>query len=1007
MRIIRILSIFFITLLATPYLKAQTEDLPPANKFQKEFNAVYKQFPQIPRGMLEAVAFTQTRFAPVGNTESPSCIGIPRAYGIMGLVADGKGYFKSSLDTVSRYSGIPVGQIQQSTATELKAYAKAIVTIASHYNVSFPCKPEDLKPVLMKLSEIPFTSKLNDYAMNSHLYQLYWFLEQNEFAGAYGFTPYHIDFIGLFGKNDLSILSAPYVSITSNGIYNKSGKGYQGGLKSPDYAPAIWDPAPSCNYSTRNSAVSAVTIHTVQGTYAGAISWAKNCNSNVSYHYVVRSSDGQITQMVRESIKAWHVGSENPYTIGYEHEGYISNPSWYTTALYNASAALSLDVTKSGYGINPLRTYYGPSSSGTNVLGACTRIKGHQHYPNQTHTDPGQYWDWERYYKLINKNPSITTLSVSSGTFYDSGGAAGNYSNDERKLTLISPSGASSVTISFSQFDLEANWDFMFIYDGKTTSSPLIGKYTGTTSPGTITASSGSVLVEFRSDCGTTKPGWACSWNASFKSVPGFDSIAPTSALVNVPQWATKDFGVQFSDSDNIGGSGLYQQFYQVIYFNGTEWRANATHGFFSDNFDSLIHPDWTISTGTWKINNKVLEQSDQALSNTNIYASVNQDSSDAYLYHWSCKIDGSGTNKRGGFHFMCDSAQLSNRGNSYFFWLREDDNKLQIYEVNNNTFTLVTDDPFNVNKGQWYDVKVTYSKLSGKITVYVDNSFASSWTDPSPLKSGNAVSFRSGNSIYTVNNLKVYHKRGNAVTVKVGPTIASDARYQNIDPTTPTCRVKSIVTDTAGNISNIAFKDVNVDWTPPAVIDTIKDGLQQSDIDTTYGNTQLSANWSLSQDSNSAVAKYWYAIGDTPGDTNIVGWTDNWFRDTVTHTGLSLSYGKTYYFSVKAENGAGLVSTYTTSDGQYVDYFLGIGEYEKVKVSLYPNPAMDFCTIITGRPATGYKLLDDQGRVLFVGTNIWQKKNIQIDLQQFSSGTYHVLLEFDGYVQSLKLIKQ
>ncbi|GIV28253.1 MAG: hypothetical protein KatS3mg027_2067 [Bacteroidia bacterium] len=58
---------------------------------------------------------------------------------------------------------------------------------------------------------------------------------------------------------------------------------------SADYPPAIWDPAASCNYSSRNGTqISAVTIHVVQGSYAGCISWFKNCAAGVSAHYVFK-----------------------------------------------------------------------------------------------------------------------------------------------------------------------------------------------------------------------------------------------------------------------------------------------------------------------------------------------------------------------------------------------------------------------------------------------------------------------------------------------------------------------------------------------------------------------------------------------------------------------------------------------------------------------------------------------------------------------------------------------
>ncbi|MEW6470636.1 MAG: peptidoglycan recognition family protein, partial [Bacteroidota bacterium] len=167
----------------------------------------------------------------------------------------------------------------------------------------------------------------------------------------------------------------------------------------------MWNPAASCNYSSRSQSISAVTVHTTQGSYAGTISWFKNCSAGVSAHYVLRSSDGQVTQMVLESKKAWHVGSENGYTIGLEHEGYISQSSWYTTAMYQSSANLVKDICNSGYGINPTTCWNGASCNGTCLLSSTYRIKGHQHYPNQSHTDPGQYWNWGTYYNLINGGP--------------------------------------------------------------------------------------------------------------------------------------------------------------------------------------------------------------------------------------------------------------------------------------------------------------------------------------------------------------------------------------------------------------------------------------------------------------------------------------------------------------------------------------------------------------------------------------------------------------------------
>jgi PKD repeat protein len=914
----KILYTFLI--LSTPSLQAQIANsyTHKQTNFAPYFNKAYQLFPDIPQGLLEAVAWSQTRITHIDSSEAESCMGLPRVYGVMGLTLDGKNYFKNNLIKISNLSGYSTNEIINSPEKNILAYAKAYHTILQQKNNLQGWKKHE--NILTELGELPEGNAMNDFAQKSFTYMVFTFLNDAEKQTQYNFPNYAINLQDIYGDN-LQVLQAQKIKITPQGLKTETGITYQflqdeGNYRSPDYGPALWNPAPTCNYSSRNGTpVSAITIHTIQGTYAGAISWSQNCNSNVSFHYVLRSSDGQITQMVLEANKAWHVGSENPYTIGYEHEGYVTQPQWYTQVMYQSSANISKDVCNSGYGINPLRTYFGNSSSGINVLGSCTKIKGHQHYPNQTHTDPGINWDWEKYYKLINDNPIITPLNTTSGTFYDSGGQSGNYANDERKLWLIAPPGATSVTLTFSSFNLENNWDFLFIYNGNNTSSPLIGKYTGTNSPGTVTSSGGAILVEFRSDCATTAAGWAASWTSNATPPPPSDLTPPTTQILPPANWVTQDFIVNFNDADNVGGSGIEKAFYQVIDFDGTDWRANAQRGFFSDNFDlPNIHPDWTNASGNWNINNGYLQQTDENNGNTNIYAYINHSLSNRYLYHWAGKMEGSGNNRRAGLHYFCDQPNLTNRGNSYFIWFRLDNDKVQLYKVTNDVFTMVDEVNFNFNANQWYDFKVMYDRITGKHMIYIDNSLVQTWTDSSPYASGNYVSFRSGNCIYTVNNFKIFRSRNTSTNILVGAN--GDLRYQNTNPLTPAGKIKSIVNDNAGNISAESLQNINVDWTAPNSIIQVNDGTG-ADINITYNNTQLSANWSSSSDTHSDIARYWFAIGTAPAQTDIQNWTDNAWYDSVTVTGLNLSYGTTYYFSVRAENGAGLLSPISSSDGQ------------------------------------------------------------------------------------------
>ena len=80
-----------------------------------------------------------------------------------------------------------------------------------------------------------------------------------------------------------------------------------------------------------------------------------------------------------------------------------------------------------------------------------------------------------------------------------------------------------------------------------------------------------------------------------------------------------------------------------------------------------------------------------------------------------------------------------------------------------------------------------------------------------------------------------------------------------------------------------------------------------------------MSANWDASTDNESGISGYQYAIGTTAGGTQTVNWTSLGNVTTVTKTGLTLSVGQTYYFSVKAVNGAGLTGNATNSNGQTV----------------------------------------------------------------------------------------
>jgi N-acetyl-anhydromuramyl-L-alanine amidase AmpD len=107
----------------------------------------------------------------------------------------------------------------------------------------------------------------------------------------------------------------------------------------------------------------------------------------VSAHYVVRSRDGHVTQLVRELDVAYHAGnrSYNERSIGIEHEGFVDQPQrWFTEAMYASSAKLCAGIC-TRYDIPVDRQH----------------IIAHHEVPGSDHTDPGRHWDWDRYLRLV------------------------------------------------------------------------------------------------------------------------------------------------------------------------------------------------------------------------------------------------------------------------------------------------------------------------------------------------------------------------------------------------------------------------------------------------------------------------------------------------------------------------------------------------------------------------------------------------------------------------------
>ncbi len=174
---------------------------------------------------------------------------------------------------------------------------------------------------------------------------------------------------------------------------------------------------------------------------------------------------------------------------------------------------------------------------------------------------------------------STAVTNAATGSFYDSGGPTGNYYSPSNCSLLIQPTCASSITMTFYQFSVLPNFDYLYIYDGLNSSAPLVASGTGGTFPITVTANSGSMFIVFQSTSGSSYTGWNASWTTNLSSTNPID--AEFSVSSSNPPYGT---AVNFTDQSTN---------------NPTSWKWDFGDGFSSEK----QNPNHTFSkAGTYLV---------------------------------------------------------------------------------------------------------------------------------------------------------------------------------------------------------------------------------------------------------------------------------------------------------------------------------------------------------------------------------------------------------------------
>ena len=175
-------------------------------------------------------------------------------------------------------------------------------------------------------------------------------------------------------------------------------------------------------------------------------------------------------------------------------------------------------------------------------------------------------------YNMTNGN--VTTCNA---LFYDSGGANANYGNQlNYTMTFYPESEGAKVTVSFIEFNTENNYDFLYIYDGPSTSYTQIGKYSGTTSPGQITANNeaGALTFKFTSDRNTVSSGWSAMVSCVY---PHIEQVVEFESSWN---WWTPTIEMSLDDLEAaLGGNAILinSQDEGFALYDGQGWSGTLT----------------------------------------------------------------------------------------------------------------------------------------------------------------------------------------------------------------------------------------------------------------------------------------------------------------------------------------------------------------------------------------------------------------------------------------------
>ena len=153
---------------------------------------------------------------------------------------------------------------------------------------------------------------------------------------------------------------------------------------------------------------------------------------------------------------------------------------------------------------------------------------------------------WEAYFVTQTQNycQGNTDIIASplTGTISD-GSATDDYGNGSECTWTLQATPPENVMLTFNEFDTEANFDFVIVYDGIDDTAPVLGSYSGTNLPPQVVSSGTDMFVVFVSDESVVAGGFEANYEMLFVST---DALIEQYELAVFPNPFTNQLTVEF-----------------------------------------------------------------------------------------------------------------------------------------------------------------------------------------------------------------------------------------------------------------------------------------------------------------------------------------------------------------------------------------------------------------------------------------------------------------------------